>query len=34
VIAATANVHGIPLLTTDVADFAIIGDLVRVQAVD
>jgi predicted nucleic acid-binding protein len=34
VIAATANVHGIPLLTTDVAGFAIIGDLVRVQAVD
>jgi predicted nucleic acid-binding protein len=32
VIAATANVHGVPLLTADVADFAIIEDLVHVQA--
>ena len=32
VIAATANVHGVPLLTADIADFAIIHDLVRVQA--
>ena len=31
-IAATANVHGIPLLTADVADLAIIDDLVEVQA--
>jgi predicted nucleic acid-binding protein len=31
-IAATANVHGVPLLTADVADFAIIEDLVHVQA--
>jgi predicted nucleic acid-binding protein len=32
VIAATANVHGVPLLTADVADFAIIDDLVHVEA--
>ncbi len=31
-IAATANVHGIPLLTVDVADLAIIDDLVEVLA--
>ena len=31
-IAATANVHGVPLLTADTADLAIIDDLVRVQA--
>lgn len=31
-IAATANVHGVPLLTSDVADLAIIDDLVSVQA--
>src|ERR671935_1141016 len=30
-IAATANVHGVPLLTTDVSDLAIIDDLVKVQ---
>jgi toxin FitB len=30
-IAATANVHDVPLLTADAADFAIIEDLVRVQ---
>jgi len=29
-IAATANVHGVPLLTADNADFEIIGDLVEV----
>jgi toxin FitB len=28
-IAATANVHGVPLLTADVADLAIVEDLVR-----
>lgn len=28
VIAATANVHGVPLLTADIADLAIIDDLV------
>lgn len=33
-IAATANVHGIPLLTSDTADLAIIDDLVTVQALD
>ncbi|MGD1051323.1 MAG: PIN domain-containing protein [Solirubrobacteraceae bacterium] len=27
-IAATANVHGVPLLTHDTADLAVIGDLV------
>ena len=31
-IAATANVHGVPLLTADTADLAIIDDLVDVQA--
>ncbi len=30
VIAATANVHGVPVLTADVADLAIIDDLVEV----
>lgn len=33
-IAATANVHGVPLLTTDTADLVIIDDLVEVQALD
>lgn len=32
VIAATASVQGVPLLTADLADFAIIDDLVRIQA--
>ena len=31
VIAATANVQGVPLLTADVADLVIINDLVSVQ---
>ena len=31
-IAATANVHGVPLLAADSGDFAIIDDLVEVQA--
>lgn len=31
-IAATANVHHVPLLTADTADLAIIDDLVRVEA--
>jgi predicted nucleic acid-binding protein len=31
-IAATANVHGVPLLTADTADLAIIDDLVQIQA--
>src|SRR4051794_19177604 len=31
-IAATANVHGVPLLTHNAADFQIIGDLVDVRA--
>lgn len=31
-IAATANVHGVPLLTDDAADFAIVEDLVEVHA--
>jgi predicted nucleic acid-binding protein len=31
VIAATANVHGVPLLTADIADLAIIDDLVTEQ---
>ncbi len=31
-IAATANVHDVPLLTTDTADLTIIDDLVEVQA--
>lgn len=34
VIAATANVHKVPLLTADTADLAIIDDLVEVQALD
>ena len=33
-IAATANVHDVPLLTADTADFAIIDDLVQVTALD
>lgn len=33
-IAATANVQGVPLLTADVADMAIIEDLVDVQAAE
>ena len=32
VIAATANVQGVPLLTADVADLVIINDLVSVQS--
>ena len=32
VIAATANVHGVPLLSADTADLAIIDDLVNAQA--
>jgi predicted nucleic acid-binding protein len=31
-IAATANVHGVPLLTADVADFAVIHDLVELRS--
>jgi predicted nucleic acid-binding protein len=31
-IAATVNVHGVPLLTADTADLAIIDDLVTVEA--
>ena len=31
-IAATANAHGVPLLTHNVRDFKIIGDLVDVRA--
>jgi predicted nucleic acid-binding protein len=31
-IAATANVEGVPLLTANAADLAIIGDLVEVEA--
>jgi predicted nucleic acid-binding protein len=31
-IAATANVHGVPLLTADIADFAIVKDLVALVA--
>jgi toxin FitB len=31
-IAATANVHGVPLLTHDVADLAIVADLVDARA--
>lgn len=31
-IAATANVHGIPLLTADTTDFAIVDDLVDVES--
>jgi toxin FitB len=33
-IAATANIHQVPLLTADDADLAIIDDLVKVQAID
>jgi predicted nucleic acid-binding protein len=32
VIAATANVHRVPVLTADTADLAIIDDLVNIQA--
>jgi predicted nucleic acid-binding protein len=32
VIAATANVHGVPLLTANTAELAIVGDLVEVRA--
>jgi predicted nucleic acid-binding protein len=31
-IAATANVHGVPLLTVDTADLTIIDDLVKLQS--
>ncbi len=31
-IAATANVHGVPLLTHNSADFQIIDDLIEVRA--
>jgi toxin FitB len=31
-IAATANVHGVPLLTYNSKDFQIIGDLVEIQS--
>ena len=31
-IAATANVHGVPLLTADTGDLAVVSDLVSVQA--
>lgn len=31
-IAATANVHGVPLVTADNADFAIIDDLVDIRS--
>jgi len=34
VIAATASVHRVPVLTADTADLAIIDDLVEVQALD
>ena len=33
-IAATANVHGVPLLTADTADLAIIEDLVTLRPLD
>jgi toxin FitB len=33
-IAATANVHGVPVLTADAADLAIIDDLVDVRPFD
>jgi toxin FitB len=33
-IAATANVHGVPLLTADSADFEMIGDLVDISPLD
>jgi toxin FitB len=32
VIAATANVHGVPLLTRNAADLALVADLVQVRA--
>jgi toxin FitB len=32
VIAATANVHGVPLLTANTADLTIIDDLIDIQA--
>jgi toxin FitB len=32
VIAATANVHGVPLVTHDLADLSVIGDLVDARA--
>lgn len=32
-IAATANVHGVPLLTRDLRDFTVIADLVDVRTV-
>jgi predicted nucleic acid-binding protein len=32
VIAATANVHGVPLLTMNAADFGLIGDLVELRS--
>lgn len=31
-IAATAKVHGVPLLTTNAADFELIGDLVEIRS--
>jgi predicted nucleic acid-binding protein len=31
-IAATANIHGVPLLTQNAGDFSIIGDLADVRA--
>ncbi len=34
VIAATANVHHVALLTADTADLTIIDDLVKLQALD
>ena len=34
IIAATANVQQVPLLTADTADLAIINDLVRVRALE
>ena len=33
-IAATANVHGVPVLTANTADLAIIDDLVEIQALN
>lgn len=33
VIAATANVHGVPLLSADIADLAIIEDLIELEGV-
>jgi toxin FitB len=33
-IAATANVQGVPLLTSDTADLAIIDDLITIRALD